>query len=60
MMQNFIVTADSNTADILRKSGYHEMKTGNNNIYTFLNDVRLKFSECVDIDHIRYTNILTF
>lgn len=60
MKQNFIVTADSNTAKTLRKSGFKEMKTGNKNIYTFLNDSKLKFSECVDINKIKYSNMLTF
>lgn len=55
-----MVTADPTTADILRKSGFQEVKTGNKNIYTFLNDTTLKFSECVDINKIKYSNMLTF
>lgn len=55
-----MVTADSNTADILRKIGFKEIETGNKNNYTFLNDATLKFSECVDMSKIRYSNILTF
>lgn len=60
MKDKFIITADFTTADILRKSGFQEMKTGNKNIYTFLNDTTLKFSECVDINKIKYSNMLTF
>lgn len=60
MKQNFIVTADSTTAENLRKSGFQEMKTGNKNIYTFVNNTTLKFSECVDINKIKYTDMLTF
>lgn len=60
MNKNFIVTADFIIAEDLRKSGFKEMKTGNKNIYTFLNDTTLKFSECVDINKIKYSNMLTF
>jgi hypothetical protein len=60
MKQNFIITADANTATALRNSGFQEMKTGNPNIYTFQNNTTLKFSESVDIDKIKYSNMLTF
>lgn len=60
MKQNFIMTVDENTATALRKSGFREMKTGNKNIYTFLNNTTLKFSESVDINKIKYSNMLTF
>lgn len=60
MKQNFIMTVDENTATVLRKSGFQEVKTGNKNIYTFLNNTTLKFSECVDINKIKYSNMLTF
>lgn len=54
------MTVDENTATALRKSGFKEMKTGNKNIYTFLNNTTLKFSEGVDINKIEYSNMLTF
>lgn len=60
MKDKFMVTTDPTIADVLRKSGFREMKTGNKNIYTFLNDTTLKFSECVDINKIKYSNMLTF
>ena len=60
MKQNFIMTVDENTATALRKSGFQEVKTGNKNIYTFLNNTTLKFSESVDINKIKYSNMLTF
>ena len=60
MKQNFIMTVEENTASALRKSGFKEMKTGNKNIYTFLNNTTLKFSEGVDINKIKYSNMLTF
>lgn len=60
MKDKFMVTADPTTAENLRKSGFQEMKTGNKSIYTFLNDKTLKFSECVDINKIKYSNMLTF
>jgi hypothetical protein len=58
--KKLICTADKNTASALRKSGFREMKTGNKNIYTFLNNTTLKFSEGVDINKIKYSNMLTF
>lgn len=58
--KKLIYTADEDTASALRKSGFREMKTGNKNIYTFLNNTTLKFSEGVDINKIKYSNILTF
>ena len=60
MKQNFIMTVHENTATALRKSGFQEVKTGNKNIYTFLSNTTLKFSECVDINKIKYSNMLTF
>jgi hypothetical protein len=58
--KKLICTADEDTASALRKSGFREMKTGNKNIYTFLNNTTLKFSEGVDINKIKYSNMLTF
>ena len=58
--KKLIMTVDENTATALRKSVFKEMKTGNKNIYTFLNNTTLKFSEGVDINKIEYSNMLTF
>ena len=60
MDKKLIMTADENTATALRQSGFKEMKTGNKNIYTYLNNTTLKFSECFDINKIKYSNMLTF
>ena len=54
------MTVDENTATALRKSGFQEVKTGNKNIYTFLNNTTLKFCASVDINKIKYSNMLTF
>ena len=58
--KKLIYTADKDTASALQKSGFREMKTSNKNIYTFLNNTTLKFSEGVDINKIKYSNMLTF
>ena len=58
--KKLICTADENTASALRKSGFREMKTGNKNIYTFLNNSSINFSDSVDINKIKYSNMLTF
>ena len=58
--KKLICTADENTASALRKTGFREMKTGNKNIYTFLNNSSINFSDSVDINKVKSTNILTF
>ena len=60
MKQNFIMTVDKNTATALRKSGFQEVETGNKNIYPSLNNTTLKWCECVDINKVKYSNMLTF
>lgn len=56
----FLITADVTTASALIKCGFQKMETGNKNIYTFLNNTSIKFSESVDINKVKPTNILTF
>lgn len=59
MENNFIVTTDKKSADYLRKSGFQEIKSGNNNVYTFLNTDKLQFSDDdIDKTKIQYTNML--
>ena len=58
--KKLICTADENTATALRTSGFFFNDTANTEIYTFLNNTTLKFSEGVDINKIKYSNMLTF
>lgn len=60
MEGKFLITADATTASALIKCGFQKMETGNKNIYTFLNNASIKFSESVDINKVKPTNILTF
>ena len=60
MEGKFLITADATTASALVKCGFQKMETSNKNIYTFLNNTTLKFSEGVDINKIKYSNMLTF
>lgn len=60
MDKKLIMTTDENTATALLNSGFKQIKTGNKNIYTFLNNTTLNFSEGVDINKIQYSNMLTF
>lgn len=60
MEGNFLITTDATTASALIKCGFQKMETGNKNIYTFLNNTSIKFSESVDINKVKPTNILTF
>lgn len=38
MEGKFLITADATTASALVKCGFQKMKTGNKNVYTFLNN----------------------
>lgn len=58
MKQNFITTLDSDTATLLRKSGYTEIPSGSNGLFTFINDQKLKFDNVIDVSKIKLTNML--
>lgn len=60
MNGKFLITADATTASALIKCGFQKMETGRKNIYTFLNNLSISFSDGVDINKIKGTNILTF
>lgn len=58
MKQNFITTLDSDTATLLRKSGYSEIPSGSKGLFTFINDQKLKFDTDIDINKIKFSNML--
>ena len=58
MKQNFIITYDSNTADLLTKLGFTKVKNSNKNAYMFINDKTLKFDNSIDMSKLKYTNML--
>lgn len=58
MKQNFIITFDKNTANLLSKSGFTKIKCGNVGSYTFINDNTLKFDKSIDVSKIKYSNML--
>ena len=58
MKQNFIITYDSNTADLLVKLGFTRVENSNKNAYMFINDNALKFDDSIDLSKIQYTNTL--
>ena len=58
MKQNFIITYDSNTADLLAKLGFTKVENSNKNAYMFINDNTLKFDDSIDLSKIQYTNTL--
>ena len=58
MKQNFIITYDSNTADLLVKLGFTWVENSNNNAYMFINDNALKFDDSIDLSKLKYTNML--
>ena len=58
MKQNFIITYDSNTADLLARLGFTKVENSNKNAYMFINDKTLKFDNSIDISKLKYTNML--
>ena len=56
--QNFIITYNSNTADLLAKLGFTKVENSNKNAYMFINDNTLKFDDSIDLSKIQYTNTL--
>ena len=59
MKKKFITTQDILTATLLSKQGYQQVQNSNG-IYVFLNTDTLRFSENIDINKLKYTNMLTF
>ena len=59
MKQKFIRTQDIHTATLLSQQGYQQVQSSNG-IYVFLNTDTLRFSENIDINKLKYTNMLTF
>ena len=60
MKQNFIITYDSNTADLLAKLGFTKVENNEPNTYTFINDQSLKFDGSIDMSKITFTNKICF
>lgn len=60
MNGKFLITDDKTTASVLIKCGFQKIENGNKDIYTFLNNTSINFSDSVDISKIVSTNILTF
>lgn len=56
--QNFIKTSDIPTAELLKNCGYQEINSGVDEIFMFINDTTLKFSNEIDISKIQYSNKL--
>ena len=59
MNQKFIQTQDAPTVTLLSQLGYQQVQNSNG-IYVFLNTDTLRFSENIDINKLKYTNMLTF
>ena len=58
MNKNFIVTYDSDTANLLVRSGFTRVESINKNAYMFINDKALKFDNSIDLSKLKYTNML--
>lgn len=54
---NFIKVSDKDTVEKLMKLGFQLVDTSNN-IHTFLNTDKIQFSKEIDINKIRYSNVL--
>ena len=58
MKQNFIITYDHNTADLLAKLGFTKVENSNKNAYMFINDQSLKFDSSINMSKVTFTNML--
>ena len=58
--KKFLITHDDKVAEQLRKFGLNEVVSTNTNIFTFVNDTTVKFSNDIDMDKIRYSNKLFY
>lgn len=54
----FIQTTDQETAEYLRQQGFQEISTGSLNLYCFLNDRNITFSQNKVAKDITYTSEL--
>ena len=54
---NFIKAFDQDTADKLMKLGF-QLVDSSNNVYTFLNTNKIQFSNEIDLNKVKYSNIL--
>ena len=57
--KNFIITHDLKVAEQLRKI-LNEVVSNNTNIFTFVNDTTVKFSNDIDMSKIRYSDKLFY
>ena len=57
--KNFIITHDSKVAEQLREI-LNEVVNSNTDIFTFVNDTTVKFSNDIDMSKIRYSNKLFY
>lgn len=57
--KNFIITHDSKVAERLREI-LNEVVSSNTDIFTFVNDTTVKFSNDIDMSKIRYSNKLFY
>lgn len=57
---NFIITSSEEVAKKLKQLGFIKVETENLDVFIFLNNNTLKFSDDIDMSKIRYSNKLFY
>ena len=58
--KNFIVTYSRDISEKLKMLGFNEICSNNVDIYVFVNDTKLSFSDDIDMSKIKYSNKLFY
>lgn len=58
--KQFLITYDVNVAEQLRRLGLNEIISINTDIFTFVNDSTMTFSNDIDMSKIHYSNKLFY
>ena len=60
LSKNFLITHDIDVAKHLRKLGLNEVASTNTDIFIFVNDTTVTFSNNIDMSKIHYSNKLFY
>ncbi len=55
-----LITSDSITKNQLKKLGFQEIPSSNVDIFIFVNDITIAFTDDIDISKIKYSNKLFY
>lgn len=58
--KKFMITHDKSVSDKLKKLGFQEIPSQNVDIYTFVNDNKILFTNDIDMSKVKYSNKLFY